>query len=209
MLNVCFSGHECGVLNMCSSELEIDRKRLVWLDMMLYGGVLIEPLDFAGRKAFYCIDNDYIYTEMRSKLKKFSKMLDDENDISIWYSSTYANDVLGMMWVIHYIRDKKMSVKVYDACKYFDVMLSYDDLPEKPEARILTDDEINDISEKWIRLVNENTGLRILENGEAVSKPVDYFDKDIFDILGSNEKTVCDIYGEWYQAVRQSVCCNF
>ena len=62
--------------------------------------------------------------------------------------------------------------------------------------RELTAEEISHFSEYWERLVAENAELRINENGEIKSVPIDYLDEEILSFSPEGEISLIRATGE-------------
>lgn len=190
MVNLVFSDSANGILMHKRELFRIDKNSLCSIELYLHGGDISLPFDVKKRKDFYetgyC--KRYCCTAQR-QINKFSKMLKSDGEICIWLSRKCIDEYLGMLWTVYNYKNYAKNIFLCDCTELVDAIAYFSDIeiqtsPLKNRYK-LTYNDIEQISEYWERLRNENTGLRILESGNPVSKPVNYFDRQIFEIAGN------------------------
>lgn len=190
MVHLSFSDSASGTLMYKRELFGIDKKSLCGVSLHLHGGDISLPFDVKKRKDFYelCYYKG-LCSDVKKQINKLDKMLKNDDEICIWFSRKCIDEYLGMLWTVYNYKNSAKSIFLCDCTESVDSIVCFPDIeirtsPLKNKYK-LTDNDIEQISEYWKKLCNENTGLRILENGKPVSKPENYFDEQIFEIAGN------------------------
>ncbi len=107
--------------------------------------------------------------------------------IRIWSSHLNCDDYCLLLYLCSKIKNKKISVIFSEEFNYHCLSIDMMDGSEIPELlkreHILSEKEIEYYADEWKRLVNENSKLRYIVNGKVLSVPINYFDKEILNVL--------------------------
>ena len=144
-----------------------------------------------------------IIINYKDKITELMNLIDNNYMVRVWTSHCDTDDYLLLLFISSYLKDRidNMIVLYADDYKrecYSPSTMTSKELDElSTYEHILSKEEINILSEEWNRVKNENSDLRIIEKGKAVSINYDYFDDDIISIVDKKESTsVMDIIYE-------------
>ena len=122
--------------------------------------------------------------------------------VRIWFSSIDSEDYNFFTFMVYLINkiNKDIKINIIDVGTIKPIekivptwSISCYDTEEIKEllqfTRVLTQEEISDISDEWKRLEKENADLRIIENKKLKSVSYDFLDKRILEELSKNKET--------------------
>lgn len=139
-------------------------------------------------------DDSFKYYELLDDVKE---KIDDDTHLRIWSSKKNDNDYLMLLYVCNYFKGITVNMSVIFCNEYNEYVHSIAALDAKEIDELLkyehklTKSEIDNYAKLWNELVNANSELRVLENGEIKNKKyADYYDI-ILSIL--KEKRICTI----------------
>ena len=143
--------------------------------------------------------------------ERISKVSGDK--IYLWYGNN-SRDLCNLMYILTFIKDMygkihtvDVSEKVYQISKRrkFSPRTVGEILPEKlndflPLSKAISKEVCQKYLQSWLKLNNENSNLRVLENDQVISVEEDYFDKIILNHVSSRfahcARTVGEVYGK-------------
>ncbi len=198
MINLCFSGSAEGTLRFFYKNFEIESKSICCAELALHGGDISIPFDIEKRRSYLDIPYYKNYTNrIKRDISKFNRKLKKCDALYIWFCRTNIDEHLGMMWAVNYAKDIVGDIYLCDCTEYGDglgLMQNYNpNYHFSVKKHKLSRCDTEKISDEWLKLCNENSGLRILENKKPVSKPIDYFDEQIFGLAGKETIKVTKI----------------
>ena len=192
MINLFFSAPDAGYLRHLSRKKVMNTyiDNIVVLDLDLMVGNIRTPFSVKSRNYEY----ESLYEERNKHVSKqimnFEKLLKDETEICIWYSSEDTNGYLGMLAVVERSSSRKVSVLL---CDYGNICNNKTEDEEcfktviyPPSKMILTENILHSLLNEWSELQEKNTALRLIEKGKVVSYPEDYLDNYIFESIGND-----------------------
>lgn len=192
MINLFFSAPDAGYLRHLSRKKVMNTyiDNIVVLDLDLMVGNIRTPFSVKSRNYEY----ESLYEERNKHVSKqimnFEKLLKDETEICVWYSSEDTNGYLGMLAVIEWFSGKNVTIQLCDYGEICDSYIEDDEIfktiIESPAQKILSENERSSLLEEWSKLKEENAPLRMIENGKVVSYPEDHFDRYIFEAIGTD-----------------------
>lgn len=108
--------------------------------------------------------------------------IDKDKTIRIWSSKSNTQEYLNFLYFCYKLPNEisVIFVNEYDEYVYSAGALNYKEVKEllKYEHN-LTKEEKDKYKNEWIKLVNENSEIRLFENGKIISTNYDYLDKYI------------------------------
>ena len=126
--------------------------------------------------------------------------IDKDKTVRIWSSRNNTQEYLNFLYFCYRLpnRISVIFVNEYDEYVYSAGALNYKEIKEllKYEHK-LTDEEKDRYKNEWIKLVNENSEIRLFENGKIISTNYDYLDKYIDKYYDENNirRTVTALMG--------------
>ncbi len=126
--------------------------------------------------------------------------IDKDKTVRIWSSRNNTQEYLNFLYFCYKLpnRISVIFVNEYDEYVYSAGALNYKEIKEllKYEHK-LTDEEKDRYKNEWIKLVNENSEIRLFENGKIISTNYDYLDKYIDKYYDENNirRTVTALMG--------------
>ena len=186
MLNICFSSSACVMIKM-----ELDQNTLFLLDDLSVGH--INNLNYEGRfEEFFSMYGYRIQDKQKERnlfLQNYKTLIEEigQNDVvRIWYSNS-PSEYFGMLYLCSIIDYTK---KVYltncsdyvKDCIAVSLLEDYELTKCSQHYKILNQKELQAYKETWEQLVQENSKLRVYENGRIITSEA-YYDKDIKELL--------------------------
>lgn len=126
--------------------------------------------------------------------------IDKDKTVRIWSSRNNTQEYLNFLYFCYKLpnRISVIFVNEYDEYVYSAGALNYKEIKEllKYEHK-LTDEEKDRYKNEWIKLVNENSEIRLFQNGKIISTNYDYLDKYIDKYYDENNirRTVATLMG--------------
>ncbi len=119
------------------------------------------------------------------KLLKYANMA---SKIRIWSSHLDSNDYCLLLYLCYVLKDKKISVIYSDELNWektatLGCVSKEEVIKLEQKEHILKKWEQEYFSNEWLKLINDNTELRFMINGQVISCNIDYFDNDILQRL--------------------------
>lgn len=143
-------------------------------------------------------DNTYSYNDSVNELLNSLP----NSKIRIWSSKGSNDDYLLLLYLCDLLKDKSHNLSVIYTTDYDKRVLSINALDYKEIESILkyekqlTLDEINKYSNEWKKLVEDNSNLRVLENGVIKNKNFSDYDELILNKLNKLEPcTLANLLG--------------
>ncbi|WP_054354930.1 DUF1835 domain-containing protein [Enterocloster bolteae] len=186
MLNICFSSSACVMIKM-----ELDQNTLFLLDDLSVGH--INNQNYEGRfEEFFSMYGYRIQDKQKERnlfLQNYQTLIEEigQNDVvRIWYSNS-PSEYFGMLYLCSIIDYTK---KVYltncsdyvKDCIAVSLLEDYELTKCSQHYKILNQKELQAYKETWEQLVQENSKLRVYENGRIITSEA-YYDKDIKELL--------------------------
>ena len=141
------------------------------------GDIKYNRIDFLRK--FYQDDN-YNYTK---SLNEILNSITNDTIIRIWSSKKNDDEYMLLLFLCNFLKDKTNKINVIFASDYNEFLYSINALEYKEIRSILkyektlSKDEIEAYAKEWNDLVEINSELRVLENGEIKNKKYsDYYD---------------------------------
>lgn len=142
--------------------------------------------------------------DVKEKIETLKDKLKCNNTVRIWFSSLDSEDYSFFLFVIYLINKINKEIKINiinvgtipknEKLKYGPYWslgcFSPDEIKELLQfERTLTQEEINDISNEWTKLENENADLRIIENKKLKSVSYKFLDDIVLEELSKYKET--------------------
>lgn len=138
---------------------------------------------------------------VKEKIEKLKEKLKQHNNVRIWFSSIDSEDYNFFHFIVYLINkiNKNIKINIIDVGTIKPIRkivptwsVSCYDTEEIKEllqfTRVLTQEEISNISDEWKMLEQENSDLRIIENKKLKSVSYDFLDKRILEELSKNKE---------------------
>ena len=140
---------------------------------------------------------------VKEKIDKLKEILNNYRNVRIWYSSLDSEDYNFFIFIVYLINkiNKNITISQLDVGKVkktdkikFGAYWSlgcYDKLEIEGLLEFeknLTPEEIKSITKAWKKLEQENSDLRIIENGKIKSVNYEYLDKKILEELSKHNE---------------------
>lgn len=157
------------------------------IELFLNYGFLFDTLDSDSRRQFIhdTLNGvyDYLYQDSLNNLEYLLKLPVSE-DICIWYSDSDPNELISYYFLCHKLlrRDNKIFVQafpssIYKPLKCWAEMNLKQISLMKENVRLLGKSEIIMADNKWIHLLQEESALRIVKDGEILHVDESYYDE--------------------------------
>ena len=197
IIDICENFSAYGCLKQYYENNNIKDYMIYALEMYLsIGDIKNNHKDFLNRlyQSNYSYTCNYNYNE---ELKKILNNITNDTIIRIWSSKKNDDDYMLLLFLCDFLKDKINTINVVFSSDYNELQYSINFLDYKKVKDVLkyektlSKDEIETYAKEWNKLVEINSELRALENGEVKSKKYsDYYDI-ILSIL--KERTPCKI----------------
>ena len=203
MLNICFSSSAYVMIKMI--KMESDQDLLCLLDDLSVGHIKNQNYEsrfdeFFSMYGYRCQDKQ---KERNLFLQNYQTLVEEigRNDvIRIWYSNS-SSEYFGMLYLCSIIDYTK---KVYltncsdyvKDCIAVSLLEDYELATCSQHHKVLNQKELKEYKETWEQLAQENSKLRVYENGRIITSEA-YYDKDIKELL-SKRMSLLDISTEIY-----------
>lgn len=126
------------------------------------------------------LDFKYEYDKLMEYANKASK-------IRVWSSHLDCDDYCLLLYICYLLKEKNISVIYTEELDWEATTLGC--ITEKElkileqKEHVLKEMEKDNFSNQWLKLINDNTELRFMINGQVISKEINYFDNDILQRL--------------------------
>ena len=198
MINICFDASVCGAMKHGLQE-----KSTYIYNGLCYGK--IHPECFEETRKLR-IDRIYSLCSKRERnrvfkeeKKRFEDLIDKikfDKEARIWYANN-ASDKCGLYYFIHTLQGiecKIYAVEMPGNIGFRDADWEKSWGEAEPEdfeeclslTRLIDVEERKELSQKWEKLIAENSDLRVIIAGEVTSVPVDYLDDKIMEQAPTN-----------------------
>ena len=150
--------------------------------------------------------------DIEKDIKLLNSKIENYKSVRIWYSSIDSEEMCTMYFLIFYLRNLK-NIKIY-LCDVYDEYCHYrlgtyqiDEIKDLLSNTTLLDfNNRKFYEEEWIKLKNENSDLRIIENKSIASKSFDFLDSKILKSLKENNEIS---YNKFVIKCLSNNLCNF
>ena len=183
IIDICENFSALGCLKQYYEKNNIKDYMIYALEMYLsIGDIKNNRLDFLKKlHKKYC---DYNYTyNYNEVLKEILNNITNDTVIRIWSSMKNDDDYMLLLFLCNFLKDTINTINVVFSSDYNELQYSINFLDYKKVndvlkyEKTLSKDEIKDYAKEWNNLVEINSELRVLENGEVKSKRYsDYYD---------------------------------
>jgi len=196
MVNIFFSGGAAGTVRWLgiNGKLDVNIDKMSDLDFYLHFGNITDPFSVKTRQEYYEPLYEGCSDEVSKEIRRLNRLLKNDNEICIWYSSKNADEYLGMLAVVEKYQDKIIWLSdcsnICEAIPLIDEDSEFD----KPEKNLITEAQLKKITELWNEVKSKNAALRIVENGVINNYPEDFLDEYIYKELGNEEKRAANIF---------------
>lgn len=236
IIHVCFSATAGAVLKYAvKKEKSIDGKKVIAFPDDISYGIIKDHINADERiswinglskedERIQSWDNAHLRKGYKKFYKKILKVKSSDT-LYLWFGPC-SQELCGLMYTLEFLKDKNpeiyfinVSDKIEEASNgnLYTYRASAEIMPKKLKAfidikRKPEPDEINQLLSQWNLLINENSLLRVYEEGRIISAKEDYFDIDILkytekeykksarivgNVLGFNENKISDEYIFW------------
>jgi len=146
------------------------------------------------------------------RLMEISTRLSNDENLMIWYwMAPSPADITAYFWLLHYLKKHigRVSVVNINGLPFLDDQgkLFYPDsfgnIPAKEIikarklARVITPSEWETDGDEWKKLVEENTGIRILEGGKKLSgREIGFYDDMLFSLITQQPQKAAKVVGQ-------------
>lgn len=186
-IDICEGFGACGCLKHYYESNNIKDYMIFPLGMSLaIGDIKNSRIDFLRK--FYQ-DNNYDYTKV---LNEILNNITNDTIVRIWSSKNNDDDYMLLLFLCNFLKDKTSKINVVFANDYNEFLYSINasDYREIESIlkfeKILSKDEIEAYAKEWNNLVEINSEIRTLENGEVKNKRYsDYYDIILSILKGS------------------------
>lgn len=131
---------------------------------------------------------DIIYS-FKPEMDKLDNLIENNHKIRIWCSHKEINSYLLFLFICNYLKDKDCEICVvyseeYKEECYSPSCMTSEELEKLSELEhSLTNKDIINFSNEWLKVKEINSEMRIIENGKVKSVSYDYYDKVILEKL--------------------------
>ena len=136
-----------------------------------------------------------IICDYKDKIIELYDLVDKGYKVRVWTSHYDPDDYLLLLFICSYLKDKVDNIIVLYADEYKDECYSPSTMTGEELEKlstyehILIKEDINNLSEEWNKIIEKNSDLRIIKNGEIKSVKYDYFNDEIISILNKKGST--------------------
>lgn len=197
IIDICENFSAYGCLKQYYENNNIKDYMIFALEMYLsMGDIKNNRLDFLKKLHKKCFGYNYTYN-YNEVLKEILNNITNDTIIRIWSSRKNDYDYMLLLFLCNFLKDKINTINVVFASDYNELQYSINFLDYKKVndvlkyEKTLSKDEINTYAKEWKNLVEINSELRVLENGEVKNKRYSDYHDIILSIL--KERTPCKI----------------
>lgn len=145
----------------------------------------------------YFFEEEFNFKKEMEELKKY---ISKAEKIRVWSSHKSADEFLLFLYICYLFPDKNISVVFSDEYNSNCWSIGCMDFKEvnklSKKEHLLSKQEIEDYTNKWLEIVKENSELRYIENGNLKNVSIDYFDDTILSYLGNEETKIITLIGK-------------
>ncbi len=182
-------------------------KRLQWWKDILQGGHYNGIADDGHVK-----DNKDV-SDLKTKLN-------ENNDEVVWiWAAQNKHDVCGYYWLISQLKDYNGRIfilylnnlpfinekgNIFYPTNLFQI-LPKEFVKAKRLARLITLSEFEADSDEWVKICNEDKGIRLLEGGKKlIQKDYDFYDEELLKFIGMDWIKVNKLFNQYYNKVKET-----
>ena len=193
MINICFDDSTCGAMKHGLRE-----KSTFIYSGLCYGKIHPKFFDETRKSRIdrifsFCSqrERNKIFKEEKKRFEDLINQIKCDKEARIWYANN-ASDKCGLYHFIHALQG--IDCKIYAVEMPGNIGFRDEDWekswgeaePEDfeeclPLTRLIDAEERDELSQKWEKLIAENSDLRVIISGEVSSVPVDYLDDKIME----------------------------
>lgn len=122
-----------------------------------------------------------------SDIEKLIELSKNAKKIRVWSSHLDSDDYCLLLFICNLLKDKNISVIFSEEFRFSATTISCCDANDilnfENKEHILKKYEIEDYCNEWKKVIDENSELRFMINGNIVSCNIDYFDNKMLDRL--------------------------
>ena len=186
---------------------EGNKNRLQWWKDILKGG------HYDGIADDGHVDDNREVAELKRKLEE-----NTEEKVWIWAAQN-KHDVSGYYWLISQLKDFQGRIfilylnnlpfinekgSIFYPTSLFQIQPK-EFVKAKKLARPITLSEFEVDADEWIKLCNENKGIRLLEGGKKlIQKDYDYYDAELLKFVTENWQRVNKIFYQYYGKAKET-----
>ena len=125
--------------------------------------------------------------DFKHEYDKLMEYANKASKIRIWSSHLDCDDYCLLLYICYLLKEKNISVIYIEELDWEATTLGC--ITEKElkileqKEHVLKEMEKDNFSNQWLKLINDNTELRFMINGQVISKDINYFDNDILQRL--------------------------
>lgn len=182
-IEVC-EGYSCaGVIKRYQAEEDINNRIIPFSLFLSIGDIKNNRIEFLKK---FCSEVDF-YKE--NSLKTLLRNINENTHIRIWSSKKDDDDYLLVLYLCYHLKDKCTNISVIYTSDYAEHVWSLNSIDYSEVYKLLKYEnklskaEINDLSNKWMDLVDTNSELRVIENGKVLNKKYSDYDDIILNNL--------------------------
>ena len=186
---------------------EGNKNRLQWWKDILKGG------HYDGIADDGHVDDNREVAELKRKLEE-----NTEEKVWIWAAQN-KHDVSGYYWLISQLKDFQGRIfilylnnlpfinekgSIFYPTSLFQIQPK-EFVKAKKLARPITLSEFEVDADEWIKLCNENKGIRLLEGGKKlIQKDYDYYDAELLKFVTENWQRVNKLFYQYYGKAKET-----
>lgn len=197
IIDICENFSALGCLKQYYEKNNIKDYTIFALEMHLsIGDIKNNHLGFLKKLYQKCYDYNYTYN-YNEELKKILNNITNDTIIRIWSSKKNDDDYMLLLFLCNFLKDKLNTINVVFANDYNELQYSINFLDYKKVNDVLkyeetlSKDKIKAYAKEWNNLVEINSEIRTLKNGEVKNKRYSDYYEIILSIL--KERTPCKI----------------
>ena len=197
IIDICENFSALGCLKQYYENNNIKDYMIFALEMHLsIGDIKNNHLGFLKKLYQKCYDYNYTYN-YNEELKKILNNITNDTIIRIWSSKKNDDDYMLLLFLCNFLKDKLNTINVVFANDYNELQYSINFLDYKKVNDVLkyeetlSKDKIKAYAKEWNNLVEINSEIRTLKNGEVKNKRYSDYYEIILSIL--KERTPCKI----------------
>ena len=150
-----------------------------------------------------CLSQYYenISYDFTDDFNKLTEIVNNSKKIRVWTSHLDSNDYCLLLFICYLYQDKEISAFFSEEVDFDAITFGFVSKKEisKIEERehILTNNQKENYSNEWKKVVNDNKELRYMLNGKVVSSNIDIFDNEIIHRLEKKGKIyICELIAD-------------
>ena len=182
IIDVCESPSGFGCLKQYYKTNNINDYKIIFIwQILTIGDIKYNRMGF--------LKNEFQFEPEHNWKEELFNNIDNNTKIRIWSSKASSSDYLLLPYLCNLLKDKCNNISVVYSTDYnkeawsINFLSSREIEPILKYEKDLSEEQINNFSNEWKKLVEANSELRILEDGKIVNKKYSDYDNLIINTL--------------------------